>query len=254
MIDAALADTCAAWWSERFLLDEKREAFRAELARRLAADEISDSDRYGLGVRLIVDYDPQGTLLEIVRGLGIECRGFMFSADGVLLCKRRMKIRKDGTVEVEDGRVPPVALVAGPPVAAEPSTAPVAQASARAIRAAQGAIAARFHFADGHSELVDLPAHEAHARHCMRPIMTAIHVRAVVFARRELAFPPDFIGPLESGDVVVEHDSPHRAAMVRDLGEDAVHRGLGRSVEGWRIVAVFVEAGAPRAAAFSGAQ
>jgi hypothetical protein len=104
-MNASLAKICSDWWAERFEIDEKREAFRAELARRLVADEISDHDRRGFGITLYVDYDPMGTLLEIVHLIGIECRGFLFSADGILPCKRDMTIRPDGSVEVRDGLV-----------------------------------------------------------------------------------------------------------------------------------------------------
>lgn len=110
-VEPATAALCADWWAERFMIDDKRHEFRAELQRRLVSGEVHKGDRYGSGagiIRLEVDYDPRGTLLEVIRSLGIECRGSMFSADGILPRKRRMRIGlADGSIEVQDGRVPP---------------------------------------------------------------------------------------------------------------------------------------------------
>ena len=107
-------------------------------------------------------------------------------------------------------------------------------------------VTTRLFFADGHSELVDLPARQAHSERYLRPVVTVmdeefVRWKAVEFSRREVWIPPDFIGPLPSDDVYVERDLPGRAAMVRDLGEDAVRRSIGPSRDGWRSVAVFVE-------------
>lgn len=107
-------------------------------------------------------------------------------------------------------------------------------------------ITTRLFFADGHSELVDMPARQARRDRYSHPVITGtdkeyVHWRSVVFARRELCVPPDFVGPLPSNDVYVEHDLPGRAAMERQIGADAVRRGIGPSREGWRSVAVFVE-------------
>lgn len=104
----AVAALCADWWAERFMIDDKREAFRTALRQRLETGDIHRKDQYGQGssiIRLEVDYDPRGTLLEVIQSLGIECSGCMFSADGILPRKRRMRIgRADGSIEVQDGR------------------------------------------------------------------------------------------------------------------------------------------------------
>lgn len=115
-IDAGTAKLCAYWWAERFQIDDKRVVFREELERRLVTGEVDDRDRREAGIFLEVDYDPRGTLLEIVRWLGIKCCGFLCSADGILPRKRRMWICNDGSVEVQDGRVSPVWLVPRPEV------------------------------------------------------------------------------------------------------------------------------------------
>lgn len=111
-------------------------------------------------------------------------------------------------------------------------------------------ITTRLYFSDGTVELVNLLPRQAHSDRYARPIVTSrdevnVHWRSVAFRRRDIAVPPDFIGPLESDDVIVEHDSPVRAVMARDLGEDVTRREMGPSVEGWRLVSVFVEDGAP---------
>lgn len=99
------AEICADWWAERFLIDDKRAAFRAEIFRRFITGECDEQDRRGNGtISLQVDYDPFGTLLDVVRSIGVPCSGYMCSADGILLKKRKMWIRADGTVEVSDGR------------------------------------------------------------------------------------------------------------------------------------------------------
>lgn len=110
VIPPDVAALCADWWAERFMIDGMRYEFRTVLYRRLTEVGLHAGDCRGFGVRLRVDYDPQNTLLDVVRALGIECSGFMFSADGILPRKREMKIYQDGGVEVFDGRVPGVWL------------------------------------------------------------------------------------------------------------------------------------------------
>lgn len=102
---------CADWWAERWQLSATRESFRVMLKLRLFCDAICEEDRFSFGIRLEVDYDPFGTLLEIVRDLGIECRGFCDSARDILPMKTRMKIYTTGGVEISDGKVAPVWLI-----------------------------------------------------------------------------------------------------------------------------------------------
>jgi hypothetical protein len=73
----------AEWWSER-LQQGDREAFKAKLTE-LVVEELLEHPR-GLCL-LQVDYDPQGLLLEAVRAAGVECAGFLFSAEGILPAK-----------------------------------------------------------------------------------------------------------------------------------------------------------------------
>lgn len=107
-------------------------------------------------------------------------------------------------------------------------------------------VTTRLFFTNGSSELATLPTSAVGRDRYLMPVITGVddrvvHQRVVAFQRREFWFPPDFIGPLPSDDVVVEHDMAGRAAMERDLGADAVRRALGSSREGWRIVGWFVE-------------
>lgn len=116
----------------------------------------------------------------------------------------------------------------------------------RPVLAVTDLVTARLLFANGGSELVELPARQANRDRYLHPTITGVNnefVRwqAVEFQRREYWVPPGFIGPLPSDDVYVERDPPNRAAMERDLGADVVRREIGQSREGWRSVAVFVE-------------
>lgn len=107
-------------------------------------------------------------------------------------------------------------------------------------------VTTRLFFADGSSELVALSERQAYRERYLRPVVTGesdglVHWRAVEFKRREFWVPPDFVGPLISDDVHIEHDIPGRAAMERTIGADKVRREIGPSREGWRIVGIFVE-------------
>lgn len=80
------AQMAADWWAER-LRQGDREAFRADLAKRIDAA----LDDHGI-VFTENDYDPQGILLESVRAIGIECRGFMFSGKGIFPDKHALDV------------------------------------------------------------------------------------------------------------------------------------------------------------------
>lgn len=102
MADAALeslAKISADWWASRLQIIHKREEFAAALARRIVA-----AAPWGR-MFLRVDYDPWDELLEVIREIGIECRGCMYSADGILPMKTSMRIYFDEPrVVVSEGR------------------------------------------------------------------------------------------------------------------------------------------------------
>lgn len=94
-----MRETIADYWAAKFMVDDKREAFRASLRAQLNAAESFHWDD------LRVDYDPQGMLLTAVREAGIECSGFMGSARDILPMKHKMEVI-DGKVSVSEGYVP----------------------------------------------------------------------------------------------------------------------------------------------------
>jgi hypothetical protein len=66
------------WMRAEFLVEDKRERFCGELAKVLRRE----FEKVGW-VRLYIDYDPNEPLLEALRAAGVECRGCMYSADGL---------------------------------------------------------------------------------------------------------------------------------------------------------------------------
>jgi hypothetical protein len=91
------------WWAERWIPDATREAFRAAVRLRHEAWEYDvPSDYGGCLLELSCDYDPRGMLLEAVRDAGHECRGFMFSAQGLLPSKHCVLIHI-GNAEAKAG-------------------------------------------------------------------------------------------------------------------------------------------------------
>lgn len=66
-------ERAANWWAERFGLEDKREQFRAALLKHLPD---GDWTTYN-------DYDPNELLINAVREV-TECRGCLFSGDGLL--------------------------------------------------------------------------------------------------------------------------------------------------------------------------
>lgn len=80
-INEYAADWIAGW----FMVEGKREAFREAVLRRLPEGDWE----------LKSDYDPQDLLLEIVREV-VECRGVMFSSDGIL--PRKLWLIREGRV------------------------------------------------------------------------------------------------------------------------------------------------------------
>lgn len=76
-----LNEVAADWWAKRFGGD--KDALRAALLKHLPD---SDWQTYN-------DYDPEGPLLDALRDVQ-ECRGFMFSGDG--LFPRKTGLRREG--------------------------------------------------------------------------------------------------------------------------------------------------------------
>lgn len=91
MINQETAELCARWWADRLEIEERREAFRKALIPKIAEDMF-----------LAVDYDPDDTLLEALHEAGIQCRGALFSARGILPEKTRMRINNSG-ITVNEG-------------------------------------------------------------------------------------------------------------------------------------------------------
>ncbi len=93
------AQAVADWWSEH--LDEKyadrREFFKDAIVRYLDGREGQQE------TTLKVDYDPLGLMLAIVREtIDPECRGFLFSAKGMLPNKTQTWIL-DGQAMLQHG-------------------------------------------------------------------------------------------------------------------------------------------------------
>lgn len=83
------AKMAAEWWGDR-LQQGDRAAFVATLRDLVARDLEAGGE-----CRLECDYDPDGHLLEAVRAAGVECRGFLFSAKGILPQKHLLDVRVD---------------------------------------------------------------------------------------------------------------------------------------------------------------
>jgi hypothetical protein len=86
------------WWTEMFLIENKKEDFRNALTEKL---------KEGVPYSIYVDYDPDEFLLEVIRGIGVECSGQMFSADGIF------RWSKTGCLVREDEGVPYIVIKAG---------------------------------------------------------------------------------------------------------------------------------------------
>lgn len=95
-LPAECINAVVAWWAERWIPNDTREAFRAALRLRLEAFETDvPPGSVGWLVQLDCDYDPKGMLLDAVHDAGVECRGFMFSAQGLLPSKHCVTIHGD---------------------------------------------------------------------------------------------------------------------------------------------------------------
>lgn len=88
------------WWADR--LDsshaEKKNAFASAIAIRIKKEMIDGKQK----VFLECDYDPQGLLLEAVREvIDPQCRGFLFSARGILPPKHSLMVSRERLVPKE---------------------------------------------------------------------------------------------------------------------------------------------------------
>lgn len=89
----------ANWWGECFVLADKKADFIDAVARRIAR-----ALEHGERLLLYVDYDPNEPLLDVLREIGVECRGSCFSAKGIFSGgKFGMVISADGDVQVKHG-------------------------------------------------------------------------------------------------------------------------------------------------------
>lgn len=80
------AEMAAEWWAER-LQQGDRAVFKSTLKPLVQADLEEDGVCW-----LDVDYDPRGHVLTAVRAAGVECRGCMFSAEGILPMKHSLRV------------------------------------------------------------------------------------------------------------------------------------------------------------------
>jgi hypothetical protein len=97
-------DQIVSWWTDRLAIADKRPAFASALRDHFSAEWAKEVARdVEPSVCLRVDYDPFDVLLDAVNEAGIECRGFMFSARGILPEKTCMQVSAD-KVEASEGR------------------------------------------------------------------------------------------------------------------------------------------------------
>ena len=83
-------EIAAQWWADRFEIKDKREELKEALLKHLPD---GDWKTYN-------DYDPDGPLLLAVSEV-TECRGFMFSGDGLFPRKTGLHRRGDILVAKE---------------------------------------------------------------------------------------------------------------------------------------------------------
>lgn len=76
--NARAARMAAEWWAERLQHGDKARFMEALQAAVEA--ELGERGR----ITLQCDHDPMGPLLEAVLAAGVECRGVLFSARGIL--------------------------------------------------------------------------------------------------------------------------------------------------------------------------
>ena len=84
------ATKAAEWWANKLdsQYSEKREMFKQALYFRLINHPNWD--------KLQNDYDPDDILLAALEDVEIECRGYLFSGDGIFPSKTTMLNEKEG--------------------------------------------------------------------------------------------------------------------------------------------------------------
>jgi hypothetical protein len=101
VFDDRLAGIAASWWTDRFLIADRREEFREALVRELLKQE--PKERTSPAMSVYSDYDPQDALLEAVRAIGIECRGHGFSSEGLFPMKTGITLSRKGELWAKEG-------------------------------------------------------------------------------------------------------------------------------------------------------
>lgn len=81
------AEMAADWWADR--LDPRHDRLKFRTALRDLIDERLGQDGR---VCLDCDYDPQDLLLDALHMAGIDCRGCMYSAQGILPMKHYLLV------------------------------------------------------------------------------------------------------------------------------------------------------------------
>lgn len=94
----------ARWYANDLQIEDKREEFYRALLARLDADPMI--------TRLFVDYDPNLPLVYALRDIGIECRGFLYSAKGIFSYKTlarkdngKWTVRRNGQEPEQDNQI-----------------------------------------------------------------------------------------------------------------------------------------------------
>lgn len=90
-----VAKYVAGWWTDRLMTGDK-DAFRSFLEQAVAAQLRERGYSH-----LECDYDPQGVLLDAVRVAGVECRGMLFSARGILPAKHSTEVYPERQADAE---------------------------------------------------------------------------------------------------------------------------------------------------------
>lgn len=96
VLNEATAHAAAKWWGDR-LRQGDRMKFEAVIKDHVLKHLESNGRCY-----LECDYDPFGALLEAVKAAGLDCRGFMFSAKGILPQKHALDI-EPGVLKPKEG-------------------------------------------------------------------------------------------------------------------------------------------------------
>ena len=83
------AKMAGQWWADRLQQGDK-EKFAKEIEWRILYALEEEGTIY-----LVCDYDPHGILLDALHAIGMECRGYMFSAKGILPEKHELMVTEN---------------------------------------------------------------------------------------------------------------------------------------------------------------